>query len=61
MRRQAQIRHVRPDLDVRDLRGNVDTRLRKVRDGEFEAIIVAAAGLRRLGLEQAVTDWFDWI
>jgi hydroxymethylbilane synthase len=48
-RRAAQLRAARPDLDVRPLRGNVDTRLRKVADGALDAIVVAAAGLARLG------------
>ncbi len=48
-RRAAQLRVARADLDVRPIRGNVDTRLRKVSDGEFDAVVVAAAGLARLG------------
>lgn len=48
-RRAAQLRVVRPDLEIAPLRGNVDTRLRKVRDGELDAVVVAAAGLARLG------------
>ena len=56
MRRQAQLRHMRRDLDVRDLRGNVDTRLRKVESGEYEAILLAKAGLDRLGLGQRITE-----
>ncbi len=51
LRRQAQLRHLRPDLRVSEVRGNVDTRLRKLDDGEFDAIVLAEAGLRRLGLE----------
>lgn len=51
LRRQAQVLHLRPDLRVATLRGNVDTRLRKLREGQFDAIIMAAAGIRRLGLE----------
>ena len=53
-RRLAQLKHLRPDLVIRDLRGNVDTRLRKLDEGEYDAIILAAAGLRRLGLEQRI-------
>src|SRR5271155_470882 len=56
LRRQAQLQHVRPDLDFRDLRGNVDTRLRKVDSGEYEAIILAKAGLDRLGLSQRIAE-----
>jgi hydroxymethylbilane synthase len=56
LRRQAQLRHLRPDLDLRDLRGNVDTRLRKVESGEYEAIMVSKAGLDRLGLAQRISE-----
>ncbi|HVH70471.1 MAG TPA: hydroxymethylbilane synthase [Candidatus Dormibacteraeota bacterium] len=56
LRRQAQLRHVRPDLDLRDLRGNVDTRLRKVESGEYEAVIVSKAGLDRLGFSQRISE-----
>jgi hydroxymethylbilane synthase len=50
LRRIAQLKHLRPDVRVKDLRGNVDTRLRKLDEGEYDAIILASAGLRRLGL-----------
>jgi hydroxymethylbilane synthase len=56
LRRQAQLRHLRPDLDLRDLRGNVDTRLRKVESGEYEAVMLAKAGLDRLGLSQRISE-----
>lgn len=59
LRRQAQLRHIRPDLDVRDLRGNVDTRLRKVESGEYEAVMVAKAGLDRLGLSARIAETLD--
>ena len=49
-RRRAQLLHVRPDLQMLDIRGNVDTRLRKLDDGDFDAIVLAEAGLKRLGL-----------
>jgi hydroxymethylbilane synthase len=49
LRRQAQLKAVRPDVDIYPLRGNVDTRLRKLEAGEYDAIILAAAGLNRLG------------
>ena len=55
LRRRAQLLAVRPDLDVVELRGNVDTRLRKLDAGEVDAIVLAAAGLERLGLERDVT------
>ena len=48
LRRQCQIRELRPDLEIRDLRGNVNTRLAKLDDGQYDAIILAAAGLIRL-------------
>jgi hydroxymethylbilane synthase len=51
LRRQAQLLHLRPDLRISSLRGNVDTRLRKVHEGQFDAIVLAAAGLRRLDLQ----------
>ncbi len=56
LRRQAQLLHIRPDLDMRDLRGNVDTRLRKVESGEYEAVLLAKAGLDRLGVSQRVSE-----
>jgi hydroxymethylbilane synthase len=56
LRRQAQLKHLRPELDLRDLRGNVDTRLRKVESGEYEAVMVAKAGLDRLGLSQRISE-----
>ena len=54
LRRQAQLKAVRPDLDIHPLRGNVDTRLRKLDAGECDAIILAAAGLNRLGKTELV-------
>ena len=56
LRRQAQLRHARPDLDVRDLRGNVDTRLRKVESGEYDAVMLAKAGLDRLGWTHRISE-----
>lgn len=50
IRRQASLRKVRPDLDVRELKGNVPTRLRRLEEGRFDAVVLAAAGLNRLGL-----------
>jgi hydroxymethylbilane synthase len=58
LRRRAQLLHLRPDLDVRDLRGNVDTRLRKVESGEYDAIMLAKAGLDRLGATHRITEVF---
>jgi hydroxymethylbilane synthase len=59
LRRQAQLRHMRPDLDVRDLRGNVDTRLRKVEAGEYDAVMLAKAGLDRLGWAHRISETFS--
>jgi hydroxymethylbilane synthase len=56
LRRQSQLRHLRPDLDLRDLRGNVDTRLRKVESGEYDAVVVAKAGLDRLGWSHRISE-----
>lgn len=56
LRRQVQLRQYRPDLDFRDLRGNVDTRLRKVESGEYDAIVLSKAGLDRLGWAQKITE-----
>lgn len=56
LRRRLQMRARRPDLDYQDVRGNVETRLRKLDDGEFDAIILAAAGLKRLGLGNRITE-----
>jgi len=56
LRRQAQLLHYRPDLEPLDLRGNVDTRLRKVAAGEFDAIILATAGVNRLGASEKITE-----
>jgi hydroxymethylbilane synthase len=57
LRRACQLRALRPDLVIADLRGNVDTRLRKLHAGEYDAIILAAAGLERLGLAAEVTEY----
>jgi hydroxymethylbilane synthase len=54
LRRQAQLRARRPDLELRDLRGNVNTRLRKLDEGEFDAIVLACAGLDRLGMHERI-------
>jgi hydroxymethylbilane synthase len=60
LRRRAQLLSVRPDLEVLELRGNVDTRLRKLDAGEADAVVLAAAGLERLGLERA-SELLDFI
>jgi hydroxymethylbilane synthase len=56
LRRQAQLLHHRPDLDVIELRGNVDTRLKKLDGGEFDAIVLALAGVTRLGRSDRITE-----
>ena len=59
LRRQCQLKAQRPDLQIRDLRGNVNTRLSKLDQGEYDAIILAAAGLIRLGFEQRIATFID--
>ena len=59
LRRSAQLRALRPDLEVRSIRGNVETRIRKVREGDYDAVLLAAAGIARLGLEHEVAEWLD--
>jgi hydroxymethylbilane synthase len=56
LRRACQLRAVRPDLRISDLRGNVDTRLRKLHEGQYDAIVLAAAGLIRLGLQSEIAE-----
>ncbi|MGD8547565.1 MAG: hydroxymethylbilane synthase [Thiohalophilus sp.] len=57
LRRQCQIAELRPELDIIDLRGNVNTRLQKLDDDRYDAIILAAAGLKRLGFEDRITQF----
>ena len=59
LRRMALLRALRPDLKIEPLRGNLDTRLRKLDDGLFDAIVLAAAGLKRLGLGDRIRDVFE--
>ena len=64
LRRKSQLLALRPDLEVADLRGNVDTRLRKLDEGQYDAIILARAGLERLGLGERITETLqppDWL
>jgi hydroxymethylbilane synthase len=56
LRRQCQLKSMHPDLKVADLRGNVNTRIRKLQESEYDAIILACAGLERLGLDELVTE-----
>ena len=58
LRRQAQLKLMRPDLNIEPLRGNVNTRLAKLDNGDFDAIILAAAGLERLGLDHYISQQF---
>lgn len=58
-RRRAQLLALRGDLEVVDVRGNIDTRLGKLERGDFEALLLAEAGLRRLGLQERITEPFD--
>lgn len=55
LRRLAQLKHLRHDIGIKDLRGNVDTRLRKLESGDYDAIVLAAAGLNRLGLANRIS------
>ena len=57
-RRQTQLRHLRPDLEFIAMRGNLDTRLRKLERGDCEALVLAAAGVHRLGLRERITGYF---
>ncbi|KGJ92222.1 hydroxymethylbilane synthase [Thalassotalea sp. ND16A] len=59
LRRQCQIKALRPDLDIRDLRGNVNTRLAKLDDGQYDAIILAAAGLIRLEMPERIAEFIE--
>jgi len=59
LRRQAQLLHYRPDLSIQILRGNLDTRLRKLEAGEYDGIILAAAGIKRLGWSDRVTEYLS--
>jgi hydroxymethylbilane synthase len=58
LRRIAQLRNRRPDLDIQSIRGNVDTRINKVEKGEYDAIVLAAAGLKRLGWANIISEIF---
>jgi len=59
LRRASQIKHLRPDVIIESIRGNLDTRIKKLKSGEYDAIVLAAAGLRRLGLENEITQYLD--
>lgn len=59
LRRAAQVRALRPDAQVLDVRGNVDTRIRKLEEGQYDALVMASAGLTRLGLEGKIGEYLD--
>ncbi|MBO0724001.1 MAG: hydroxymethylbilane synthase [Blastocatellia bacterium] len=59
LRRASQLRYSRPDLEILELRGNVETRLRKLYEGDYDAIILASAGLRRLGFDHAIAAYLS--
>jgi hydroxymethylbilane synthase len=59
LRRRAQLLHARPDLQMLDVRGNVHTRLQKLREGQFDALVLAEAGLERLGLADQIVERLD--
>lgn len=61
IRRQVQILQTRDDLNIENLRGNVDTRLKKLEDGLFDGIILASAGIKRLGYEKYISSYLDFI
>ncbi|PIE60881.1 MAG: hydroxymethylbilane synthase [Desulfobacterales bacterium] len=57
LRRGSQIKHLRPDLEIKSIRGNLDTRLKKLKSGEYDAIVLAAAGLHRLGQKKEISQY----
>lgn len=59
LRRAAQIRALRPDVEVSSVRGNINTRIRKLEEGQFDAIILASAGLERMGWQERVTEYLE--
>ena len=59
LRRASQIKHIKPDVRIKSIRGNLDTRINKLEAGEYDAIVLAAAGLRRMGQEAVITEYLD--
>ena len=59
LRRSAQLRHARPDMVIQPIRGNLDTRLKKLASENFDALVLAAAGVKRLNLEHKITEYLD--
>ncbi len=60
LRRQAQLLFLRPDLEINDIRGNLETRLKKLRDGDYDAIVLACAGIRRLGYHKLISSILNY-
>lgn len=60
LRRRAQLLHLRPDLEIHDVRGNLNTRLRKMSEEHFDALVLAAAGVERLGWSEKITEKLDY-
>lgn len=60
LRRQSQILRKRPDIEIKSIRGNIGTRIKKVEDGYYDAVIMAGAGLTRLGLDQHISCWLQF-
>ena len=59
LRRASQIKYIRPDAEIESIRGNIDTRIQKLKAGDYDAIVLAAAGLRRLGQGKQITEYLD--
>ena len=59
LRRASQLKNFRSDLDISSIRGNLETRIKKLNAGEFDAIVLAAAGIKRLGMEDLITEYLD--
>jgi len=59
LRRASQIKHIRPDIQIVSIRGNLDTRIKKLKSGEYDAIVLAAAGLHRLGQKDEISEYLD--
>ena len=59
IRREKELLNLRNDVKIKAIRGNIHTRLKKLDDGEYDAIVLAAAGLKRVGLEKRITEYFD--
>lgn len=60
LRRQAQVLHLRPDLNIESIRGNIDTRIRKIEEGLYDGAVMAGAGITRLGLDLHISSWLPF-